>query len=418
MPGYLHAPLDGKKDESRQLRKEAELAQQLGFEASYNPSVPIAGTPGIRFADQAKFHPLAYLSGLARSLDGDGSAIFERSEVSEVQDEPLAIKVNGKKIECGYVVIATHVPLMGKTGLASATVFQSKLASYSSYVVGAKVSPELLREACYWDTSDPYYYLRVERGEKMDYLIFGGEDHKTGQERNTAACFARLGTALRKLVPQAKIDRHWSGQVIETNDGLPFIGETAEGQFVATGFAGNGMTFGTLAGMMACDAVLGHSNPWTDLFSPQRTKLRGGTWDYLKENFDYPYYLVRDRLAGAEAKSPADVKKGEGKVLKLDGQRVACSRDAKGNVSMVSAVCTHMGCLVRWNPAEQTWDCPCHGSRFHANGEVLAGPAESPLEPVAAKAKAAAKASTKKKASGQSRKPVRRRSAAASTSRR
>jgi glycine/D-amino acid oxidase-like deaminating enzyme len=152
VPGYLHAPLAGTKDESRELRKEAELARELGFEASYNPSVPIAGTPGIRFADQAKFHPLAYLAGLAQSLDGHGSAIFERSEVSEVQDEPLAVKVNGKKVECGYVVIATHVPLLGKTGLASATVFQSKLASYSSYVVGAKVSKDLLREACFWDT--------------------------------------------------------------------------------------------------------------------------------------------------------------------------------------------------------------------------------------------------------------------------
>jgi Rieske Fe-S protein len=168
--------------------------------------------------------------------------------------------------------------------------------------------------------------------------------------------------------------------VIDTNDGLPFIGELAENQFGATGFAGNGMTFGTLGAMMAVDAVMKRKNPWSELFDPGRKKLRGGMWTYLKENKDYPYYLLRDRLAGAEGKSLRAVKKGQGKIIQLDGKKVAAYRDEQGGVSLCSPVCTHMKCIVGWNEAEQTWDCPCHGSRFKPNGEVISGPAEEPLE--------------------------------------
>jgi nitrite reductase/ring-hydroxylating ferredoxin subunit len=142
------------------------------------------------------------------------------------------------------------------------------------------------------------------------------------------------------------------------------------------------MTFGTLAAMMICDQIVGNDNPWADLFDVGRKKLRGGTWDYLKENFDYPYYLIKDRFSHPDAKSTRDVKRGEGRILRENGQWVACSRDDKGKLKKVSATCTHMGCLVRWNDAEKTWDCPCHGSRFQANGKVLAGPAETPLEAV------------------------------------
>ncbi len=415
IPGYLHASLDSDRDESAELRKEASLARDLGFEARFLDAVPYLEKPGICLADQAKFHPLAYLAGLARAVSGDGSAIFEEAGVEEVKDEPLAAVVGGRTVQCDHLVIATHVPLMGKTGLVSATLFQTKLAPYSSYVVGAAVPKGRLPEASFWDTSDPYYYLRVDAGAKADYVIFGGKDHKTGQQTDTELPFRELEAKLLELVPEAKIDSRWSGQVIETNDGLPYIGETAERQFVATGFAGNGMTFGTLGGMMACDAVLGRDNPWQDLLSVNRKKLRGGTWDYVKENLDYPYYLVRDRLAPAEGKSPRSVKRGQGKILKLDGQRVACYRDDEGKLTTVSAVCTHMGCLVRWNGAERTWDCPCHGSRFHATGEVLAGPAESALEPPKKKKpakKPAAKSAAKSAANGRKKTRPRPRSAA------
>ena len=160
---------------------------------------------------------------------------------------------------------------------------------------------------------------------------------------------------------------------------MPYIGDTAPHQFVATGFSGNGLTFGTLSAMMAADRILGRDNPWRELFDAGRTKISGGAWNYVRENKDYPYYLVRDRFAGAEARSLRAVKRGEGKILERNGQQVAAFRDNDGSVTMVSAVCTHMGCLVDWNEAERTWDCPCHGSRFKPDGAVIGGPAETPL---------------------------------------
>jgi Rieske Fe-S protein len=230
------------------------------------------------------------------------------------------------------------------------------------------------------DTTNPYNYLRLDPGDDVDVVVLGGADHKTGQEPDTAARFQRMKEALIRAIPSIEVTHQWSGQVVETPDGLPFIGQVADRQFIATGFAGNGMTFGTLAAMMARDAVLGVRNPWTDLFDPSRKKLSVGVvWDYLTENKDYPYYLIRDRFAGADGKSLRVLKRGEGQILELDGERVAAYRASDGSVAMRSAVCTHMGCIVRWNGAERTWDCPCHGSRFAPDGSVIGGPAESPL---------------------------------------
>jgi Rieske Fe-S protein len=216
-----------------------------------------------------------------------------------------------------------------------------------------------------------------------DLVIYGGEDHKTGQADDTAACYTRLSRKLNDLVPGVEITQRWSGQVVETHDGLPFIGETAERQFAGTGYAGNGMTFGTLTAIMACDRMQGRRNPWQDLFHPERKSIRGGAWDYIRENKDYPYYLARDRFAGVEGRSLRALAPGDGMVISYNGEKVAASRDEGGALTLLSAVCTHMGCLVGWNAAERTWDCPCHGSRFTTSGDVIGGPAESPLPKVA-----------------------------------
>jgi glycine/D-amino acid oxidase-like deaminating enzyme/nitrite reductase/ring-hydroxylating ferredoxin subunit len=382
VPGFLHAALHGNKGEAKQLEDEADLAGKLGFDARFVDPVLLVNRPGILFSNQAKFHPMAYLAGLAKAVHGGGSIISEDTEVREIEEKPLRVKSDGLEIECDYLVIATHVPMMGITGLVSATLFQTKLYPYSTYAVGATIGRGRFDEMSLWDTSDPYYYLRIDRGTKSDHAIFGGADHKTGQIANAKASFADLICMVHEILPGAQVDLRWSGQVIQTNDGLPYIGETAERQFVATGFAGNGMTLGTLAGMMARDAVLKYENPWQKLFAVDRKKIRGGTWSYLKENVDFPYYYLKDRLTPAESTTTRDIKRGTGQVVKRDGQRVACSRDAGGKLTSVSAVCTHMGCLVHWNNAEKTWDCPCHGSRFSPEGAVVAGPAETPLEPV------------------------------------
>ena len=378
VPGYKVSSPDGK--DASQLRDEAALAMELGFDAQYMDAVPFFNRPGVEFGEQAKFHPRKYLAALARLVDGGGSHVFDHSSCEEICDAPLSVKANGHRITADYVVIATHTPLMGKTNVASAMLFQTKLYLYTSYVVGGTLPNGTCPEALFWATNDPYDYLRIDRHRQHDYAIFGGQDHKTGQSDRTDACFDALEKKARSVLPGLMVTHRWSGQVVETNDGLPYIGESSDRQFVATGYAGNGMTFGTLAAMMARDAAAGRKNPWADLFDPGRTKIKGGGWDYLKENIDYPYYMVRDRFAGAEGRSVRAVRRGEGKVLELNGQRVAVWRRPDGSVVRLSAICTHMGCTVGWNAAERTWDCPCHGSRFKPTGQVLAGPAENPLE--------------------------------------
>jgi glycine/D-amino acid oxidase-like deaminating enzyme/nitrite reductase/ring-hydroxylating ferredoxin subunit len=377
VPGFQHA-LDRSESAATDSKEQAAAFRDLGFDATSIDEVPLFGTPGVRFGGQARFHPRKYLAGLARAFVKRGGRIYEHSDAQAFVDSPLGVKANGWTISCGDVVLATHNPLVGISNLASATLFQTKLALYTSYVVAGRVGRGQLPDALFWDTADPYHYLRIEPRRDYDVVIYGGEDHKTGQSDDTEQCYTRLEDGLRSLVPDIELTHRWSGQVIETPDGLPYIGETSPHQFAATGFSGNGMTFGTLGAMMARDHIVGRGNPWAELFDAGRTAIRKGLWEYVKENTDYPYYIIRDRFAGAEGQSLRAVKEGEGKILELDGQRVAACR-IDGRTIVRSAVCTHMGCLVGWNEAERTWDCPCHGSRFKPTGEVLGGPAESPL---------------------------------------
>jgi glycine/D-amino acid oxidase-like deaminating enzyme/nitrite reductase/ring-hydroxylating ferredoxin subunit len=383
VPGYLHSPVDGgKKDERESFREDATLANELGFDATYLDSVPKMQRPGARFANQAKFHPRKYLAAIAAAIPGKGSHLFEETAISKFDNEKHRAKANAHWINYSRVVLATHNPLVGEAGMASATLFQTKLALYTSYAIGAKLPSGGVPIASFWDTNDPYNYLRIDRHDDFDYAIFGGEDHKTGLVANTETCYRRLEDALKALLPKAEIDHRWSGQVIETTDGLPFIGENAEGQFIGTGFSGNGMTFGTVTAMMARDWATGAKNPWTELFDVDRKKIKGGAWDYLRENKDYPYYLIKSRFSEPEGESVRALKPGEGKILKLKGEKIAAYRDTEGKVTKHSAVCTHLGCIVRWNQAEATWDCPCHGSRFDPAGKVISGPAEAPLASV------------------------------------
>ncbi len=259
IPGYLHASLSDSQDETKALMQDAELASELGFAVEYMPEVPLMKRPGICFANQAKFHPLLYLAELVARIPGDQCHVFENTEAKEFEgggDDLVQVKANGHTISCEVVVIATDDPLTGISSTASASLLQTKLAPYTSYVIGATLSDERMPEASFWDTSDPYYYLRIDTQEKQSYVIFGGLDHKTGQATDTDFFFDELTMVLHRFLPNAKVDHQWSGQVIESHDGLPLIGETAKRQFVATGYSGNGITFGTLGAMMICDAMV------------------------------------------------------------------------------------------------------------------------------------------------------------------
>ena len=376
--GYLHAR-HGDLAQADELRNEAVLARDLGFDAEFVDSTPAVGGPGIRFADQARVHPGKYLAGLAAAAKKAGARIFEHSDADEYCAGPLSVTANGHTVTCRDIVIATHDPAMGIRSQAAATLFQTKLALYTSYVIAGRVPKGRLPDALWWDTEDPYRFLRIEPGADHDVVIFGGEDHKTGQITDTLALYERLETTLTAMLPEFEPTHRWSGQVIQTTDGLPYLGKATDHQYQATGFCGNGMTFGTMGAMISSDAIVGRANPWSALFDVGRTALVNGAWDYVKENLDYPYYMIRDRFAGAEGHSLRSVKRGEGKIIECRGRKVAAYRDDHGAATMCSAICTHMGCVVAWNPAERTWDCPCHGSRFTTTGAVISGPAEAPL---------------------------------------
>jgi glycine/D-amino acid oxidase-like deaminating enzyme/nitrite reductase/ring-hydroxylating ferredoxin subunit len=380
VPGWLCPPFFDAGDDGKDLLADMELAQELGIHASYRRSGALDRRPAVAVADQALFHPLRYLNGLAAAARAAGATIVEHAEVSEVLQDPLVAVVNGENVACADVVIATHVPIVGSASLVSATLFQTKLYPHSSYVVGARID-ERVAPGLYEDTSSPYNYLRVHHDADGAYAVFGGADHKTGTVTETGERFAQVQADLLRLLPSARIDARWTGQVIETSDGLPFIGETAPHQYASTGYAGNGLTFGTLGALVIHDAIMGTENPWRELFDPHRKELEARVLaTVVKQNAEYPFYFIADRLRRDRTSTVRSLKPGDAKVLTIGGKAVACHRTDDGELLKVSAVCTHMGCLVRWNIADRTWDCPCHGSRFTPDGLVLGGPAEAALE--------------------------------------
>jgi glycine/D-amino acid oxidase-like deaminating enzyme/nitrite reductase/ring-hydroxylating ferredoxin subunit len=382
VPGYFHCPVrrEPSTKDLDMLHKNAELARSLGFEATFVDHIPHGHVPGVMFPNQAKFHPRRYFKGMLDVITQQQGQIFENTTYESVEDgEVTTVHANGHKIRCKYLVMATHNPLKGKKGVLTTTLLQTKLHLYTTYVIGARLPEGTLPEALYWDTHDPYEYLRIEEHADHQYAIFGGSDEKTGQESDNEQVFSSLERRLHEVLPSASVERRWLGQVIETDDGLPFIGDNAPGEFIATGFAGNGYTLGTLSALMARDRYLGRSNPWFSLFAVGRSPFHGGTWRYVQENVDYPYYFVRDRLRRPEADSPDSVERDAGKIVHHHGKKAAAYRDSAGTLTLLAPQCTHMKCLVKWNNADRTWDCPCHGSRFHPTGEVLSGPAQAPL---------------------------------------
>lgn len=270
VPGYLHAAAGHDAADSAWLREEARLAADLGFDATFVEHAPLVGTAAVRFDRQARIHPRRYLAGLAAAIVKKGGRIYEHSDANDFSDDPRTVSANGHQIFCEDLVIATHSPLVGNQGLMSATEFHTKLALYTTYVIAGRVEKNTLPDVLLWDTADPYHYYCLERQADCDFVVYGGEDHKTGQEPAMARRLARLEAGLRRLAPDVDITHRWSGQIIETHDGLPYIGRQVAHQFTGTGYGGNGLTFGTLAGIMVGDAILDRRSPWTDVFEVDR----------------------------------------------------------------------------------------------------------------------------------------------------
>jgi glycine/D-amino acid oxidase-like deaminating enzyme/Rieske Fe-S protein len=386
VPGFLYSEEEG---ELGSLRKELKAAQGAGAGASWADDVPLRfkrtrRLQGIRFSGQAQFHPRKYLLSLAHEFVARGGQIFERSAVREFEDgEPCRLHADHGEVVASEVVVTTNSPASNRLFLIT------KIAAYRTYAMAVRLRGRIpLGEGLYWDTAEPYHYLRLHD----DLLIVGGEDHKVGMTENTDECFDRLESYARERFDLESVAHRWSGQILEPVDGLPYIGLNSGSKhtYVATGFSGNGMTFGTISGLILADLVQGKANPYASLFKATRLKPLAGMAEFVTENKDFPLCLVKDYLGktgpGAEAGSVAEVAPGEGRIVRVKGRPVAVYRDPEGDVRSVSAVCTHMGCLVRFNASEVSWDCPCHGSRFGVDGRVLTSPAVSPLEPVSVEA--------------------------------
>jgi glycine/D-amino acid oxidase-like deaminating enzyme/nitrite reductase/ring-hydroxylating ferredoxin subunit len=336
--------------------------------------------PAIRFPRQARFHPLKYLAGLTRAIKAQGGNIFGHSHADHIEGGDTAtIEVGKHRVSAGAVVVATNTPINDLVAL------HTKQAPYMTYAIGARIPKGSVTDALYWDTLKAYHYIRLEPlDSKSDLLIIGGEDHKTGQADDAHQRHARLETWARARFPTIdKIEFTWGGQCMETIDGLAFIGRNPldkENVFVVTGDSGMGITHGTIAGMLLADLIVGHPNPWADLYNPDRKTLRAAD-AFLKENVNVAAQYT-EWLTPGDVNSVDEIEPGCGAVLRRGMTKVAVHRDKSGTLHEVSAVCPHLDCIVHWNSAETSWDCPCHGSRFDPTGKVLNGPANSDLKPV------------------------------------
>ncbi|MDB5098078.1 MAG: (2Fe-2S)-binding protein, partial [Cyanobacteria bacterium RYN_339] len=329
-----------------------------------------------------QFNPVQYLMPLAKLIHDEGSYIFEETHVTRVHhDVPIRVEAGGFVVTADHVVYATHQPIHDK-------LFVAKLAAYQTYALGLKVPSGTFPQALAWDTLEPYHYWRQVPGAGHDLLIIGGEDHRTGQDDDTEARYRALEDyAAHSLGKVAfEVAYRWSGQVLSPMDGAPFIGRLAAipNAYVATGYNGNGMTLGTFAGLLISDLILDRENALATLVDPNRFRIAAGGVTFLQENLGFPRYMVGDRLRPDACEAIAAIAPGEGCLVDLEGEMVAASKDEHGKVTALSATCTHMGCLVHWNGAEKSWDCPCHGSRFATNGQVMCGPAREGLPPARA----------------------------------
>lgn len=380
--GYLFpAPGDEKT-----IDREYEAAKAAGCRVEKLPDVPIRSFgkgPCLRFARQAAFEPTRYMAGLWEAARRRGVTFHGKTRAKGVTGGgPAAVETDRGTVRSNAVVVASNTPFYTRV------VMQNKLAAYQTYVIAGPVPRGSVPDGLFWDTQDPYHYVRLirntDRGDAdpaTELLLVGGGDHRTGQASDPGRRWDDLEQWARERFSQmGPVEYRWSGEVMETLDGLAYIGADPTGMenvYLVTGDSGMGLTHGTIAGILLSDRVLGRPNPWTDLFDPGRLPLLATPW-YVGEGTNVARQYT-DWLTGGDVKSVDDIAPGQGAVVRRGLTKLAVYRDPSGTVHACSAVCPHLGAIVQWNPAEQTWDCPAHGSRFTAQGEVFHGPANCRL---------------------------------------
>ena len=383
--GWWFAPDD---EGVERLEAEADAAVRAGFlDVTLEPAWPVPHLTAkryLRWPDQLQFHPLRYLDGLANAIVARGGTLFSGAHVTAVQDatddRPARVETEqGIVVTANAVVVATNSPVNDWVAM------HTKQAPYRTYAMAFRIGRGLVPTGLYWDTLEPYHYVRLYSGGTEadsgadDLLIVGGEDHKTGQESDERVHFDRLETWARARFAIGDLVAQWSGQVLEPVDAIGFLGRNPGDRhvYIATGDSGNGITHGAIAGLLIADLIGEIDNPWAPLFDPARVSLKAlPTW--VRENAKVARQYA-DLLTPGEVPNLDAVRPGEGRIVRDGVQKLAAYRDDAGALTIRSAICPHLGCVVDWNSAEKTWDCPCHGSRFAVDGTVINGPAVAPL---------------------------------------
>jgi len=367
------------------LKKERDYALRAGVaDVELLDRLPVdfhSFGPALRFPQQAQFHATRYLNGLVAAIQKRGGQVYAATKAQRWDGGDLLTVHTSRdhKVECGALVLATNAPAGDRIAITA------KQGAYRTYVVGLRVPAGSVAHFLYWDTLDPYHYVRVLSLDGYDVLNVGGEDHKTGQgDDQEARAFERLEAWAGERFPMCQgVEYRWSGQVLEPVDGLAFIGREPYGEgniFLASGDSGNGLTHGTIAGMLLRDLILGRDNPWESLYSPTRVSLRAGA-EFARENLNAAVQYT-DHLTPGDVSTVEEIQPGCGAIIRDGLRQVAVYRKGDGTLIKRSAVCTHLGGIVDWNDLEKTWDCPCHGSRFSPDGHVVNGPALKGLPPV------------------------------------
>jgi glycine/D-amino acid oxidase-like deaminating enzyme/nitrite reductase/ring-hydroxylating ferredoxin subunit len=366
------------------LEKELEACHKLGFrEVTFTKGARLArlkSARGLRFPKQARFHPLKYITGLHRILEARGVTLHADTAVTEIEEERNSIKLKtatGIVVRAQVAVIATNSPIDPKVAI------HTKQAPYRTYVLAGRVAKGSVEDALYWDTADPYHYVRLQPEAQYDLLIAGGEDHRTGEADDAAARYKRLERWTRERFPELRrISYRWSGQILDPIDYTAFIGRSPgkKNIYVATGDSGQGLTHGVVAGLLLCDLIVKKRSRWEAVHDPSR-KTINAFGQFIEENVTAVKNLT-EYLTPGEIRSTRSCKRGQGGILRRGLAKLAVSRDLNGRSHVLSASCTHVGCITHWNSFEQCWDCPCHGSHFAADGSVLNAPAVMSLKQI------------------------------------
>jgi glycine/D-amino acid oxidase-like deaminating enzyme/nitrite reductase/ring-hydroxylating ferredoxin subunit len=360
------------------LRQEFELVQSLGLPVSWQEQadLPFPTVGAIRYANQLEFHPHKFVRGLADAIRDKGGEVYELTRVLEVEEaEPCIVTTDRGSVRAKHVVVASNYPVYDPS------LFFARVAPYRDYAVAAKVRGPLPEDMSI-GIGEESMAFRTHPTEDGELLIVSGESHKVGQQ-DTAEAFLRLEEYTRLHFDVESIPYQWSTQDGSTPDHMPYIGKIsprAKYAFVITGFGAWGMSTSAYAGRIVADLIENKPNPWADKFDPNRLKGFESIKEVVKENLNVAKRFFGDKMTDTEDIDLADLRPGQAAILKAGGEKVAAFRDEQGTLHTVSPICTHLGCDVTWNSAERSWDCPCHGSRFDKDGNVIQGPAIKNLE--------------------------------------